>query len=148
MEMVPICWNTNLFILMILNNMITEDFISYETAKLLKGKGFNECCYGYYYEPKHLSHNTFDITNSELEEDSCSAPTLQMAMKWLREVHRIHISITPLSFEDGIFWMYKTIKLWSDNNCSELHRSDSKVGFNTYEEACEAAIKYCLENLI
>lgn len=101
---------------------IIEDYCSLDTVKLLKEKGF----IGYEY----------------------LRPTLSIAMKWLREVHGIHISITPLSFEDGIFWMYKIIKLWSDNNCSELHRSDSRVGFNTYEEACESAIKYCLENLI
>ena len=28
--------------------MITEDYVSFETAKLLKEKGFNESCYTYY----------------------------------------------------------------------------------------------------
>ena len=142
--------------------MITEDYVSFELAKLLKEKGFDGECRAFWKDwngeirlcscnNAHMfeyCHNSMLERYNDAEETNIAAPTLQMAMKWLREVHRIHISITPLSFEDGIFWMYKIIKLWSDNNCSELHRSDSRVGFNTYEEACEAAIKYCLENLI
>lgn len=111
---------------------ISEDYCSEELSGMLMEKGY------------------IGATNTYLGKDDINVEqiTIQSAMKWLREVHGIHISITPLSFEDGIFWMYKIIKLWSDNNCSELHRSDSRVGFNTYEEVCEAAIKYCLENLI
>ena len=126
--------------------MITEDYVSFELAKLLKEKGFDVYVSSFYDDEGEFSGK--EVNWNWNIGPRYSAPTFQMAMKWLREVHRIHISITPLSFEDGIFWMYKIIKLWSDNNCSELHRSDSRVGFNTYEEACEAAIKYCLENLI
>ena len=130
--------------------MITEDYVSFEIAKLLKEKGFNECCYGYYYEPKHLSHNTFDITNSELEEDSCSAPTLQMAMKWLREVH--NIGVFPTTF-------YRHTETFDGHNygCTLVNLKTFEVIGNfedctfpadSYEETCEVAIKYCLENLV
>lgn len=125
--------------------MITEDYVSFETAKLLKEKGFNECCYGYYYEPKHLSHNTFDITNSELEEDSCSAPTLQMAMKWLREVHKLYVNVCPSV--EGYYWTEK----WHSyvENLEKRYPFGRFIGtFNSHEQACEAAIKYCLQNLI
>ena len=117
--------------------MITEDYVSFETAKLLKEKGFDEYCYGYYYEPNHLRHSTFDITNSELESESYSAPTLQMAMKWLREVHNIAIET-----EWEHLW-YAYIKPMTSNEEDYYQCESSK-----YEEACEAAIKYCLENLI
>ena len=135
-----------------LNNMITEDYVSFETAKLLKEKGFNECCYGYYYKPKHLSHNTFDITNSELEEDSCSAPTLQMALKWLRK-KGFHIFV-PLEIdydedERGAKWYHDAAYY------PEIIRvSDGKIMYDDGslyakpEHAYEVAIKYCLENLI
>ena len=132
--------------------MITEDYVSFETAKLLKEKGFNECCYGYYYKPKHLSHNTFDITNSELEEDSCSAPTLQMALKWLRK-KGFHIFV-PLEIdydedERGAKWYHDAAYY------PEIIRvSDGKIMYDDGslyakpEHAYEVAIKYCLENLI
>jgi len=60
-------------------NMITEDYVSFETAKLLKEKGFDKKCFTVY------------------------------------------------------------------NNNHEYRSSDY---FDSYEEACEAGIKYYLENLI
>ena len=125
--------------------MITEDYVSFETAKLLKEKGFNEPCYTCYLN-KELSHYDYLSTNFELIDDVISAPTLQMSMKWLRKVHNIHIIIYPYTDRTGhnftfIFDRY-AFDYWQEVAeyliCS----------WPTYEEACEAAIKYCLENLI
>lgn len=75
-----------------MDKTITEDFVSFEIAKLLKEKGFNEPCRSVY-EEKILRVNTMcDYFNSELSSYVC-APTHQMAMKWLREVHKIDIDI-------------------------------------------------------
>lgn len=120
--------------------MINEDYVSFETAKLLKEKGFNEYCYGYYYTPKYITHGDFKQKNLELFPDSCSAPTLQMAMKWLREEHNIQIVISPYNIPN------KTWSYYLSKNFEVL--TQHFYSFITYEEACEAAIKYCLENLI
>ena len=114
--------------------MITEDYVSFEVAKLLKEKGFDEdtnCYYiegsvdkNLYYSPirqnhnKRITNNEFDI-HIDITSGKISAPTLQMAMKWLREKYNLHID--------------------------EVGRSIVKL---THEEACEAAIKYCLEKKI
>lgn len=66
------------------------------------------------------------------------APTLQMAMKWLREVHNIDISVTPDRKAGYSVLMFKDKRL----------PFDTLDSYSTYEQACEAAIKYCLENLI
>jgi hypothetical protein len=61
-------------------------------------------------------------------------------MKWLREVHNLQIQIAPIvsRHKDWTFGIYKNFSpLTIDLLC-----------FPTYEETCEAAIKYCLENLI
>ena len=64
--------------------MIKEAYCSFEVAKLLKEKGFNEPCRAVY-EEEILRINTLcDYHNSELSSYVC-APTLQMAMNWLRE---------------------------------------------------------------
>ena len=135
--------------------MVTEDYVSFETAKLLKEKGFDEDCrYFYDYEkPKsgYLSnerygeriHNSNDYEGREL----AACPTLQMAMKWLIETHKLHIEPTPYPHEDGVFyWAYKIAFLDSDTLAVMVVRK--KAGFDSKEKACEAAIKYCLENLI
>ena len=96
---------------------IGEDYVSFETAKLLKEKGFDQSCATYYLKDKQVY----------------AAPTQAMAMKWLREVHDIKIMICPCA--DGTYG-YKTLNgFWH-------------VNFDSYEDAVEAAIKYCLENLI
>ena len=122
---------------------ITEDYVSFEVAKLLKEKGFNEPCYTCYLS-KELSHYDYLSTNFELINDVISAPTLQMVMKWMREVHKIYIDISP-TYSEG----EKTIHfMWQifDSNYDVI--GDCEIFYDKYETTCEAAIKYCLENLI
>lgn len=135
--------------------MIKEDYCNYEMSMLLKEKGFNEYCSGYYKFDKSLGIlSKAVINNSALDDDGIdiSAPTHQMAMKWLREVHNVFIKINMI--QDGMYdaindFVYKEpifqyeITGINGNDVYELRGE-----FNSYEEACEAAIKYVLENLI
>ena len=141
--------------------MITEDYVSFETAKLLKEKGFDLDTYCYYIEDsvektlfRGLSenHNAI-ITNNEFDifirtsSMKMSAPTLQMAMKWLRKNKNLFIAV-----DRHYFVIDKFSHISSGFNYSfEIKRINSvyrEEKFKSYEEACEAAIKYCLENLI
>ena len=124
--------------------MITEDYVSFETAKLLKEKGFDdECNYEYgvpVVERGYVLQMFFKpIKNSELVDEAYAAPTLQMAMKWLREKHNIAIET-----EWEHLW-YAYIKPMTSKPSEEDY---CQCKSSKYEEACEAAIKYCLENLI
>lgn len=134
--------------------MITEDYVSFETAKLLKEKGFDEPCECFYDTGNNdvsIVNGWMDISNSELEEREfvCySAPTLQMAMKWLREVHNIFIDIVSrfsMNADKDVCFSYSCKKLIGTYKSCYEH-SDGE--WWNYEDACEAAIKYCLENLI
>ncbi len=121
--------------------MITEDYISFELAKLLKEKGFNESTDKQYNLDKIVGD--YNITDrSRHPERYLDAPTLQMAMKWLRE-KCIFITLNIISFNlnDLPVWNFD---IWRNNN----HEYRSSDYFDSYEEACEAAIKYCLKNLI
>jgi len=112
--------------------MITEDYVSFETAKLLKEKGFE-------------GFTLFSYSNKgstmcghwENEIDWLPKCTLQMAMKWLREVYKLHI-------EPHI----QTYKNYNGN----IYNLDGELllGFTgeSPEQACEVAIKYCLKHLI
>ena len=121
--------------------MIKEDHVSFEIAKLLKEKGFNEICRAAYtVSGKFITfHNYYSQC-----KDECIAPTHQMAMKWLREVHNIYIGIFPTHniFSDSIDYE------WQTYNASYDVTGDSDAFFNIYEDAVEDVIKYCLENLI
>ena len=123
--------------------MITEDYVSFETAKLLKEKGFDDfTCHSYFYK-------NGDIEEETRYEGDFGRPTLQMVMKWLREVHNIHISI-EIGFDidnHQYYFFVPSVCSFSDKS-GEYETPFGEKEFNTYEEACEAAIKYCLENLI
>ena len=140
--------------------MIEEDYVSYNVAKLLKEKGFNERTFYHYIigQPTSLQHNI--VYNKYCNSDAVniySAPTHQMAMRWLREVHKVHIVIN----RDNQYYEGKTVIPLTQHDKERGHRpeyfatildlrSKSKVQehCDTYEEAVEAALKYVLENLI
>lgn len=120
--------------------MITEDYVSFETAKLLKEKGFDEPTTKSYYTegfeiPMKFSHDLLPC----IKTNEFLCPTHQMVLKWLREVHKYFIGI---GFKKGSYlFIIKDIK-------KKLEIGISDKEFITYEEACEAAIEYCLINLI
>jgi hypothetical protein len=138
--------------------MITEDYDSFEVAKLLREKGFDSPCSGRYSVRSKEFH--LDCTkmcnNGGLFE--CAAPTHQMAMKWLREVHQLHISVdvSPIygkvKDEKGrntcglLYWYYMASGEW----VNEKYNPNQKafvVSAKSYEDAVEEALKYCLGKL-
>lgn len=139
--------------------MITEDYVSFETAKLLKEKGFDsECRYVYNNDGEKIPAQIFMegepvVNNYDIERVGETdgwitylqgtyaflCPTIQVAMKWLREVHNMHVDVDPSEGD----WAPCVLELedWSSI-------SDGLPICNSYEEACEMGIKYALENLI
>ena len=128
--------------------MIKEDYVSFEVAKLLKEKGFDELCiFKYNSEGVRMKAGVAidEWQNSELDDDECSCVSHQMAMKWLRQTHNIHITI---SLTSDSYYKYEIHRLHS-NYPIELKLSEEvEEYYNQYEQACESAVKYCLENLI
>ena len=125
--------------------MITEDYVSFETAKLLKEKGFNNLECGMYYSI------TTGKRTTELLTSLIACPTLQMAMKWLREVHGIFIGISlceryenKMDNDTTIMFFFELLNLKEKQLINGLFQEYT----HTYEQACEAAIQYCLTNLI
>jgi len=125
--------------------MVTEDYVSFETAKLLKEKGFDCPSYSHYRldNGELCRFNTNCSTNLE-QNNYVTAPTLQMAMKWLREEKKLYVNVwaDPKDVENNDFRTIFRMHVYSgptNYGASE---------FFTYEEACEAGIRYCLENLI
>ena len=134
--------------------MITEDYVSFEVAKLLKEKGFDENTeHKMWYVIKQFStgcqwnsctHKVGDITR-EYNNDCCiSMPTHQMVMKWLREVHNIFIEINTSIDLNGKYHFSYTIL---DKECKYVVKVCRDPNWN-YEDATEVALKYVLENLI
>ena len=132
--------------------MITEDYVSYETAKLLKEKGFDGECFAYHLEKDNIlgeygktPHTaTSIITYSILHDDVLLCPTHQMAMKWLRE-KGIECVVIPIW--NTIGKQYRSYVL-SDLDDKYKDNYDSYSDNISYEKAAEAVLKYSLENLV
>ena len=138
--------------------MITEDYVSFEIAKLLKEKGFDVYVRSFYDAddmPVHHNEALWDW-NLNKENYRFSAPTLQMAMKWLREEKNFFIEIQCYGCEANekahfeYSYVIREYVTYNNEICKVvgLVQKHGKSRFNSYEEACEAAIRYCLENLI
>ena len=126
-----------------------EVYVSFETAELLKEKGFDGECDFLYVNGNIVRAQGCGYNWNKGEtiftdyKNECSAPTLQMTMKWLREVHNIFISI--------VFCTYPTEKrvTWTPEiSTFDSVFPESAIEYDSYEQACEAAVKYCLENLV
>ena len=136
---------------------ITEDYVSFEIAKLLKEKGFDGDTASCYILEDSTHHIMSDkVAQSEYYESQDSnehghliqAPTLQMAMKWLREVYGLHISLDPCYDYDSMHVVFLAFV----QNVADVHEfMDGRKNVASYpnaEKSYELAIKYCLENLI
>lgn len=128
--------------------MTTEDYCSYEVAKLLKEKGFNEDIETEFIsiDDTHIfKKNNYSDRNSTLLLNEYSAPTHQMTMKWLREVKGLFIAINcdDLNYNWQVFDVHHR-----DKNGEPICQSESFGGYYNFKKATDDAIKYCLEKLI
>lgn len=120
--------------------MITEDYVSFEIAKLLEEKGFDEKISSYYEDNTLCLGEWFEWNRSPFGE--IAAPSHAMAMKWLRE-KGIHIVVYPSNKKPYTLYMVDI-----GTKTLSLSKGHLRGVWNTYEQAVEAALKYCLENLI
>ena len=131
---------------------IEEDYVSFETAKLLKEKGFDAYIHLWYDENGEMFHKFhYEIkTNWRIRhgQEVYQCPTIQMAMKWLREVYKLSVRPRYDEVEDEkehlhYAWFFDILSM---NPYKTL--VEPTQGYFSYEEACDMAIRYCLEHLI
>ena len=132
--------------------MITEDYVSFETAKLLKEKGFDDEFTNAFYDKTgdlYFIDLLSDFSQHPDNDTDIAASTLYVAMKWLREVHKLEVRST-YDYDKTSWW--GNINPMFDETDENSNIYQKALGFDhqgkSYEESCEAAIKYCLENLI
>ena len=119
--------------------LVKETYVTLEIAKLLKQYGFRAKCTACY---RQDLNNQFELVSGRI--DFCAprfskckslpplnAPTQQMAMTWIRGRFNVDIFIEP-----------------GDRYNVRIPGSWFGIGYPKYEDACEAGIRYFLENVI
>lgn len=154
-----------------MNNNITEDYVTFEVAKLLKEKGFGVPCNYYYREKEYveaLNKNRESLGLSERFEEgsvgeqlnkqhkgrlvnrnqydtTTSRPTQALAIKWIRENFGISISINREAYYQEVFDKYVYSITWPLNG---KYKAIASPYFEKFEEATEAALLCTLKRLI
>ena len=127
---------------------MTEEFVTLETAKLLKEKGFKEDVFTFYevdcVEGDMILSETCDESENFNEKNDClSAPTQSLAQKWLRETKNIHICVYNCACGYG----YEISK--ADNGThitSSVYEGPNDGGkWDVYEDALEAGLQEALK---
>lgn len=121
-----------------------EQIISFETAKLAKEKGFKIYVNTYHIvrNDQYLGQKTWGHReNFNSVDNKISAPTQSLLQKWLRDKHKIHITIDYLELSEK----------WAAQACYYLEdttfpRTDGKIG-DSYEDALEQALHEALKLL-
>ena len=122
-----------------------EQLINFETAKLAKEKGFNVETLHFYCKNRtcdyiktpykysfEVNANQETLINGEIDNFgygiTWSAPTQSLLQKWLREVHKMFVTVNAKGVIDEIVWYNNvTIRTKKDHKFENYHK--------TYEEA-------------
>lgn len=121
-------------------------FVTYQAAKLMSEIGFDENCIGYYDNQKRFDLSD-PISNSTYQSySSCkgyySAPTLEQAINWLMDNHKIFI-LPHITFDDNNgHWYYYSI-----NYRKNVKNNNITDGSFNRNQALETAILEALNHI-
>lgn len=119
--------------------MITENYVSFKIAKLLKEKGFSERSYGAYNLQGEFQEGYGEWNKTSIYY---AAPTHQMAREWIRNEYNFYIEVF-------VTWKNKIPHYqWRINNLITQDTIVDTPCLEKPEQAVEAALLYVLKNLI
>lgn len=104
-----------------------KDFAPYQESLDMKELGFDEPCFGYYYN-RELSFGARTSYGEVVE-----APTFSQCFRWFRDKHKLKADVTHATSNGGYTY---TIWKWNfDNNVGKWERIGVINSWFTYEEA-------------
>lgn len=142
-----------------------KDFVTFETAKKLKEKGFPQrpdyFNYSSYYDWDGL-RKIHSLSNASVwfdpninRENIYFAPTISQALKWLRKEKKIHIEPCILADVDTdadgklityyTYWSFSITSIESGDMIYFEYEHMNDRRFNSFEEAAFAGIDYILD---
>ena len=123
------------------SDMIHDELVTYEVAKLAKEKGFDwHTRHIYDEETEELIECEF-VANHNSEDGIISAPTRSLMQRWLRDEKGYYVY--PFFDNESKRWTWVCRELTGDKWIQLLDFEERY--FDTYELALEDALKYALE---
>ena len=119
--------------------MIEEQYVSFDTAKMLKEAGFDVPTVRYYHKDGSMSAMSLDaqrhLSKIYKDIDTYPLPTQALAARWLREVHEIDVMIDVYNRDYYVCNVYKNKHLMIINN----------IVTSDFEEALEEGLKEAIK---
>ena len=119
--------------------MIEEQYVSFDTAKLLKDAGFDVPCTSQYTEGMGVWSGKYPYNFNE-EDFGYSRPTQALAERWLREVY--NVAIYSLYDDDMEQWFY-VVDAFTKNPVINGFQSGSE--YDDYESAFEDGLREAIK---
>lgn len=122
---------------------LSDLFVPYKIALMLKKKGFNEPCLGSFKNKK---------LQLMLIDGKTQAPTYQQTINWLREEHKIQIRVNAIAHEGKMYWRHEFQSLDLDDlghwlQSGLMYHVPSKKISDTYDGALFKAIEEALKKI-
>lgn len=124
------------------NINICEQFVLFDTAKLLKEAGFDVPCFNQYTERGTIWHCDWP-ENFNQSQCATSCPTQALAARWLREKHHINVyaCFDYEKFDERKWFFTREHTMVNDDSAVYC----DVINYDSYEEALEAGLKHGLE---
>ena len=134
-----------------------EQLVSFETAKLAKGKGFDEYTdyifITHHSHPVKTHHKDKNSDNNEVYSDGCweqeyfvcSAPSQSLLQKWLRDEHNIDVWAQPFVVERSNGDPYIADESYSYFLFKDGVFIDDGVDYLDFEDALESGLYEALK---
>lgn len=120
--------------------MIKEQYISLDTARMLKDASFDVPCRRHYTKSGSTWETAVPETNDESRDFTWfPCPTQALAARWLREVYGFCISVDYWKPDDALFYCNITQFRYGTHRLRKIYSS--------YEEALEDGIQDCLKRI-
>ena len=148
------------------------EFVTFEIAKKLKEKGFNEECLAYYTSEYTLYTNKVVLCDdkylevAEIDYEEClrsfntqkdrllrtivDAPTISQVLKWFRKEHHLHFEVVGAAYGYNLIISDTPDEGGTDRYYS--HANDDGPNYagawDDYDDCVLYGIEYTLDNLI
>lgn len=118
-----------------------ENFLTYEQSLAVKELGFDEPCFAYFNDGRHICYTGIikQNTNTFWHGKAITSPLKSQFFKWVREKYKI--SGAPQYFTGGYY-------CYTINDMKDIEKSNRLfTEFETYEQAEDALIDKIIEIL-
>jgi hypothetical protein len=124
---------------------MNKEFIPYEQALALKELGFDENCFGYYFEKKLVMAILFK-DGYKIGDGVVQAPLYQQAFRWFREKYNLHAELYTADM-GAIEYCFQIRDLYSEKYVYDNFKGAGSSYMGTFNTPEEAELE-CLKKLI